>query len=351
MKEIFYVSCFILGLISHTLPSYGQVHRVEIKGTVTGYPDGYYLKLYDSSPGNMNVLLDSAKITKGQFTFLSDLKSSYKIFVIIDDKNGNFDYRRFYAEAGTLSFSGARGALKDAKITGSSLEDDRVQWKALSQKYEMEEDGLQQVARQFIYSHPGSIISGSILETYAQRWGKDSVQALFNTLTPQVQKSDIGKRVAQYLEFNQALKVGDNFIDFSLPNKDGELRSLSAYKGKYVLLYFWGSWCAACRAGNPSLVKTYLAYKDKGFEVLGVSLESESTKAHWLRALKDDGIPWENLSDFTFLQTKPALIYGIYYTPSSFLINPQGQIIAKDLSGKALQDKLATLLADLDLDS
>lgn len=107
----------------------------------------------------------------------------------------------------------------------------------------------------------------------------------------------------------------------------------------------------ACRAGNPSLVETYQSYKDADFEILGVSLESESTKLHWLQALKDDRIPWENLSDFTFLETKPALIYGVYYTPTSFLINPQGVIIAKDLTWQALQDKLATLLTEADFES
>lgn len=102
----------------------------------------------------------------------------------------------------------------------------------------MEEDSLRQVARQFMYTHPGSIISGSILEIFAMGWEKDSIQALFNVLTTQVQQSDIGKHMVRYLDLDQAVKVGDNFADFSLPNEHGEPRALSDYKGKYVLLYF-----------------------------------------------------------------------------------------------------------------
>jgi peroxiredoxin len=131
-------------------------------------------------------------------------------------------------------------------------------------------------------------------------------------------------------------------IDFTQPDVNSKPVKLSDFKGKYILLDFWASWCGPCRAENPNVLKAYNTYKDKNFTVIGVSLDDSGEK--WRKAIEEDGMPWIQLSDLKGFRNEVASQYGIQAIPSTFLLNPEGVIIAKDLRGEALHKKLGELL-------
>ncbi|ANI88034.1 hypothetical protein A9P82_01070 [Arachidicoccus ginsenosidimutans] len=148
---------------------------------------------------------------------------------------------------------------------------------------------------------------------------------------------------AQQKAAEEKVPVGIKAPDFTENDVNGNPVSLSSFKGKYVLVDFWASWCAPCRAENPNVVKAYNEYKDKGFNILGVSLDGTSTKNAWLAAIKKDGLTWTEVSDLKGWENAAAQLYMVTAIPQNFLIDPNGVIIAKNLRGDALESKLAEI--------
>jgi len=146
------------------------------------------------------------------------------------------------------------------------------------------------------------------------------------------------KQFAEYVKKMGIIAIGQKAPEISLPNPDGKIVPLSSLQGKYVLVDFWAFWCKPCRAENPNVVKAYKQFKDKGFEVYGVSLDRD--KADWVSAIKEDGLTWTHVSDLKYFESQAALDYNISSIPFSILLDPNGVIIAKNLRGKALEKKL-----------
>lgn len=136
--------------------------------------------------------------------------------------------------------------------------------------------------------------------------------------------------------------VGDMAPEISMNDVDDKPFSLSRLKGKYVLIDFWASWCGPCREENPNVVAAYNQFKDKNFTVLGVSLDKN--KQAWIDAIKDDKLNWQHISDLKYWSSAAVPLYGLDGIPYNVLIDPQGKIIAADLRGNALQNKLAEIL-------
>jgi peroxiredoxin len=143
------------------------------------------------------------------------------------------------------------------------------------------------------------------------------------------------------LDEMRALSVGQMAPDFELPNPEGKMIKLSSLKGKYVMIDFWAAWCKPCRAENPNVVRMYNQYKDKGFEVFGVSLDR--TREDWVKAIEVDGLTWPQVSDLNYFNSAAATLYQIDAIPATYLLDPEGKIIAKDLRGASLEAKLAEL--------
>ena len=147
----------------------------------------------------------------------------------------------------------------------------------------------------------------------------------------------------------QAKLIGSQAPEIALPNPQGDTLRLSSLKGKYVLIDFWASWCGPCRRENPNVVRVYNAYKDKGFEILGVSLDR--SKAPWVQAIEKDGLTWQHVSALNYFSGPAAKTYGVGAIPYTVLIDPEGKIVAKNLRGKALENKLAQVLSSSDQDA
>ncbi|MCZ8134468.1 MAG: redoxin domain-containing protein, partial [Algoriphagus sp.] len=148
-------------------------------------------------------------------------------------------------------------------------------------------------------------------------------------------------QMKQQLDEMRALSVGQVAPDFELPDPNGKMVKLSDLRGKYVLIDFWAAWCKPCRQENPNVVRLYNQYKEKGFEVFGVSLDR--TKEDWVKAISDDQLTWTHVSDLKYFNSAAAELYKIEAIPATYMIDPDGKIIAKDLRGPSLENKLAEL--------
>lgn len=136
----------------------------------------------------------------------------------------------------------------------------------------------------------------------------------------------------------KSLAIGEEAPEISLQNPEGETITLSSLRGKYVLIDFWAAWCRPCRAENPNVVRVYNEYSDENFEILGVSLDR--TREKWLGAIEQDGLPWLHVSDLKYWRSQAAIDYQVNAIPATFLVDPEGKIIAKNLRGASLEAKL-----------
>ena len=198
---------------------------------------------------------------------------------------------------------------------------------------------------EFIKANPNSYVSLAALREAAGPFiDVQAIEPVFNRLTATLKTSVAGKEFKQMMDQRRKFAIGLKAPVFIQNDQFGNPINLEDFKGKYVLIDFWASWCKPCRAENPNVVKAYERFNGKNFTIIGVSLDMPGRKEDWLKAIKEDGLQWTQVSDLKFWDNAVAKLYGIRSVPQNFLLDKEGKIIAENLRGEALINKLAEVL-------
>jgi peroxiredoxin len=168
------------------------------------------------------------------------------------------------------------------------------------------------------------------------------INPLFMLLPEVVRGTPTGKSIAEKMPVIKRQAIGTEVINFSQSDSTNRKVSMADFKGKYVLIDFWASWCGPCRGENPNVLKAYEAFKAKGFTVVGISLDSDAAK--WKKAINEDHMPWTQLSDLKGWKNEIAQYYGVHGIPWNLLVGPDGKIIDKGLRGEDLMSKLSAII-------
>jgi len=383
MKKIFFAAmAFLPAVVLAQSPQ-----KFTIKGKVGNL--NAPAKAYFGYQLGQNQVVDSAAITNGAFEFSGDVMFPTNATILIDHKGEGInklvqertaDAANFYLDKGDISIVSANDSVAKAKVTGSPTNDDNTRLKAQLQginekakkiyadaqaqpaaqrqtaafetsfnaklkQLQQEQEGI---LKEFIKNNPKSFISLLALSSLGGPSADPAVlEPLFNSLDPSIKNLEPAKVLYNMIESAKVTALGANAPDFTLPDINGTPVSLSSYKGKYVLLDFWASWCGPCRQENPNVVKAYNKYKVKKFTIIGVSLDKPGAKDAWVAAIKNDGLAWTQVSDLQFWDSKAAKLYGITSIPQNFLIDPTGKIIAKNLRGEDLEAKLTEIFGKI----
>ncbi|RIV71943.1 TlpA disulfide reductase family protein [Flagellimonas aequoris] len=331
MKKLIYGLIPFLIIACSTKPD----NQFQLIGTTNGIENGTVLYIDDTGT---ETSVDSTIVENNSFHFQTKL-SKTPLQVVLRTKNYTH-YRFLWLENNSMSFDATNADFRNALVTGSVEEN-------LSYSLSKETDTLPRDERirkeqQFVERHPNSIHSAYILSVYASTWGKEKAKELYENLSIEIKQTEYGKKIANFIKLNKNPRMGDSYVDFEMESPNGELKRLSEFKGKLVLLEFWGSGCLPCRQENPNLVNTYKKYQPKGFEIFAVSQDTK--RESWLKAIEDDQLPWIQVSDLKGHNNTASLIYGINYIPDNFLIDQKGIIIERDIRGERLIAKLEELL-------
>lgn len=201
------------------------------------------------------------------------------------------------------------------------------------------------ILRNFVVSHTDSYVSLLALRMLGNRSANSTeLNTLYSLLSPQLKNTEAARSLKLTIENSKSTSIGSIAPDFTQNDVNGKPVSLSSFRGKYILIDFWASWCGPCRVAAPMIVKAYHKYKNKNFTILGVSLDKPDAKNRWLAAIKSDGLAWPQVSDLKFWDNEAARLYHVSAIPSNFLLDPQGKIIARDLRGTDLEKKLSEVL-------
>ena len=209
------------------------------------------------------------------------------------------------------------------------------QYENLMKDYEAKEDAINK-------ANADSYVAAYFLAGKLYEYDYEKLVQKFNTLGENAKATEPGKTIADRIQKLSAVAVGQVAPDFTLNTPDGKPLSMHSIKGKVKVIDFWASWCPPCRRENPNVVKAFNEYKDKNFTIVGISLDKDKSK--WMKAIADDNLAWTHLSDLKYWDSEIPALYGVRGIPANVLLDPDGVIVAKNITGEDLHKKLKEVI-------
>jgi len=360
MRNIFYLLFALATLISCNKTPDSYTIKVDLEGS-----EGKWVSLMAMEDRNY-VTFDSVLVEAASPAVLSKaVEGVHTMYLAVEDEQGSL---KLLIENASYDIS---GSLEDPEISTDSKAqkdlntynekmgpitdqmaglvaqlrsgDQAARRDSLLEVYYALNDEKSAIDSSYIVNNPSSFASVLALRGTFYMLDIDDLETSLTGLDSPLRQMEEYKYMYGKLERMKAVDIGQSYTDFGLPTPDGEsLKVSDVHQGNVMLIDFWASWCGPCRRANPEVVAIYSEYKEKGFEILGVSLDRDA--ASWQKAIEDDKLTWPQISDLKYWNSKGAELYGVPAIPHTVLINREGKIIAKNLHGDELRKAIESLL-------
>ena len=338
------------------------------------FPDGKRIFRVSPNANNQPVHVDTTTVTNGRFELRGEVEQIDVNFLFIEGEQDNVP---FIVEEGVIEVNLFKDKLASSKINGTISNDDLNQYRSTTADYAQKmnaiateiqsansmgdnlyvedlqadytdlQERLQAYEMDFLRTNMDSYIASLIMERFLSQKIIPVAEAkiIYNTYSERIKSSRSGLNIANVI--NKPVNptaIGQIAPLFEGPTPEGDVISLESLRGKITIIDFWASWCRPCRIENPNLVRLYNRMNDKGLEIIGVSLDRN--KASWERAIADDGLQWNHVSNLQYWSDPIAKLYGVRSIPAAFVLDREGKIVAKNLRGAQLDAKIEELLQD-----
>ena len=347
---------------SMTLAACNAQSGYKVTGTVEGMPDGK--AIIATVNGSTLDTLAKADVKNGSFEFTGNVSEPTGAYIMVIGQRGAIP---FMLENANITISAGQAGLTVTGSEGQKIYDqfmainataqqeamklqqefqaangDQAKIQAIQEAYAKLMTDVQAKETELIKANPDSYVSAFVIASGMGQMEYEQLKERYNLLGEKAKAGAQGKAIAAQIAKLESTAIGQIAPNFTITTPEGESISLYDIKGKVKLIDFWASWCGPCRGENPHVVEIYKEYHPKGLEIFGVSLDNN--KEAWVKAIADDGLVWKHGSDLKGWQSAPAQLYSVTGIPHTILLDENNKIIAKNLRGDELKQKIAELL-------